>query len=193
MVYFLGVDQMSAERKAANLWLNVGLAILVVLGFTVEARSQALPQMKLSDDLDRPGEGYCIDVVGVGSSARTDLPLVVHNCLPDLAREDRHAVYDAGRIVFPAFDMCVTAFGVVSPLAGAAVILRPCGAEERFLPAGRLQQFERTQRGQLQLARTDLCLSAGLDAARTFGASDRWRTLTMQPCDTTPDALSVWD
>lgn len=138
--------------------------------------------MRLADPLDFPEEGYCIDVPGVGPSARTDLPLVMHNCLPSLPRVDRQAVERDGRILLPAYNACVTAFGVVTPLPGAAVILRPCGVRESFLDAGNLQLFERTKENQLKLAGTELCLAAGPDAARTFSTSDRWRTLTMQLC-----------
>lgn len=184
---------MAMTKKTPGIWANLLLALLLVLGVAAELRAQALPQMKLSDDLDRPGEGYCIDVLGVGPTARTDLPLVVHNCLPALARVDRHAEFGNGRIRFPAFELCVTAFGVVAPLPGAAVILRPCGGNESFLPADGLQRFDRTQSGQLQLAGTTLCLAAGPNAARTFSASDRWRTLTMQPCASVAADLSVWD
>lgn len=184
---------MTVRKKTTGMWASLLLAALLALGLAAEGWAQALPQMKLSDDLDRPGEGYCIDVLGVGPSARIDLPLVVHNCLPQLPRVDRHAVFENGRILFPAFNACVTVFGVVSPLPGAAVILRTCGAQESFLPADRLQMFERNPSDQLQLAGTNLCLTAGPDAARTFSASDRWRTLTVAPCATAPASLSVWD
>lgn len=178
--------------SARIIWTSM-LACVWVLACATTGAAQTLPQIRLSDDLDRPGEGYCIDVLGVGPTARTDLPLVVHNCLPDLNRIDRHAVLDNGRIRLPSFDLCVTAFGVVAPLPGAAVILRPCGVSESFLPADALQRFSRTANGQLQLIETDLCLTAGAQVARTFSATDRWRTLTMQPCASAPPALSVWN
>lgn len=184
-----GVEPMTECRAILRLFS----LLLLALGLAGIGHAQELPQMKLSDDLDRPGEGYCIDVLGVGSTARVDLPLVVHNCLPDLPRVDRYAIFVDGRILFPAFDACVTAFGVVSPLPGVPVILRPCGGRESFLPADSLQRFERSAAGQLRLRDTDLCLTAGQQAARTFSASDRWRTLTMQRCDRAAPALSVWD
>ncbi|MEM8818980.1 MAG: hypothetical protein AAGE90_05565 [Pseudomonadota bacterium] len=153
----------------------------------------ANPQMRLADELDFPGEGYCIDVLGVGATARTDLPLVVHNCIPGRQTEDRVAVYRDGRIEMPAYDACVTAIGVTAPLPGSAVMLRPCGGHESFLPADALQWFDRTSEGRLRLRGSDLCLTAGPDSAATFSASHRWRTLTMTGCATAPLALSVWD
>ncbi|MEL7466889.1 MAG: hypothetical protein AAFN27_00445 [Pseudomonadota bacterium] len=71
------------------------------------------------------------------------------------------------------------------------MILHPCGAEESFLPASRLQVFERMAEGRLRLAGTELCLSAGIDTARTFSATHRWRTLTMEHCAGVPLSLSV--
>ncbi|MEM8792467.1 MAG: hypothetical protein AAGE80_12680 [Pseudomonadota bacterium] len=157
------------------------------------AGAQTPSQMRLADTLDFPGEGYCIDVLGVGQTARADLPLVVHNCLPERGSVDRVAVFRDGRIEMPAFGACVTAFGVVTPLPGVPVILRPCGTDESFLPAGQLQRFARTPEGRLRLEGTALCLSAGPDAAPTFSASHRWRTLTMERCATAPLPLSVWE
>ncbi|MBW4706342.1 RICIN domain-containing protein [Roseobacter sp. YSTF-M11] len=176
-----------------NRWVTLAMAFLIVLGATGVAAAQALPQVKLTNDLDRPGEGYCIDILGVGPTARADLPLVAHNCLPDLPRVDRHAVFTDGRIRFPAFEACVTAFGVVTPLPGAPVILRPCGASESFLPAADLQRFTFNLAGQFQLVGSDLCLTVGAMSARTFSASDRWRTLTMQMCSDGPAELSKWN
>ncbi|MEM7528587.1 MAG: hypothetical protein AAF416_13030 [Pseudomonadota bacterium] len=169
------------------------LAAVVVFTGVVSARGEGVPQLRLADDLGFPDEGYCIDVIGVGQSARADLPLIVHNCLPERGSVDRMAVLRDGRIEMPAFDACVTAFGVRTPLPGAPVILRPCGIDESFLPVTALQRFERTEDGQLRLANTDLCLVAGPDAAPTFSASHRWRTLTLERCAAAPPALSVWE
>ena len=167
------------------------VALLLVLWAAIPASAQTAPQLRLADDLDVPGEGYCVDVLGVNRTARADLPLVAHNCLPDRGSADRVAVYEAGRIRMPAFDACLTAFGVVRPLPGAPVILRPCGADESFLPADALQRFERVE-GRLRLAGSDLCLAVGPDAARTFNPTHRWQTLGMERCDTVPEAFAIW-
>ena len=173
---------------------RIAIATAAVVTLSLEgATAQDTPQMRLSDDLDFPGEGYCIDVPGVGETARADLPLVVHNCLPERRSADRIVFERDGRLVMPAFDRCVTAFGVNTPLPGAPVLLRPCGGQESFLPADRLQRFDRTPDNRLRLRGTALCLTAGDDAAPTFSASHRWRTLTMEICDAVPAARSVWD
>ncbi|MEM9780928.1 MAG: hypothetical protein AAF899_00490 [Pseudomonadota bacterium] len=170
-------------------------AVLVLLSVAAERPSvaQSGPQLRLADDLDFPGEGYCVDVVGVGAGARADLPLVAHNCLPERNVADRIVVQRDDTLVMPSYDACVTAFGVTAPLPGSPLILRPCGGREHFLPAGALQRFERTAEDRLRLAGTALCLAVGPDAAPTYSAVHRWRTLTMERCDTVPAALSVWD
>lgn len=165
-------------------------ALMLALGAGLVA--QTSPQMRLIDDLDFPGEGYCIDVVGVGQTARTDLPLVAHNCRPDRGSVDRVVIEREGRLVFPAYDACVTAFGVRAPLPGAAVILQPCGSGGSFLPAARLQTFDRTPENRLRLRGTSLCLTVGPDAAPTLSPSHRWRVLTMESCETAPVARSAW-
>lgn len=159
---------------------------------SVAAANAQGAQMRLLDDLDYPGEGYCIDVLGVGETARTDLPLVLHNCLPMRNSADRIAEEHDGRIYMSAYDACVTAFGVRGVLPGVPVMLRECGADESFLPADRFQKFERNAQNQLRLVGTDLCLAAGNTSDRTFSASHRWRTLSLRPCATTPLSHSAW-
>lgn len=146
-------------------------------------------QLRLADPLDFPDEGYCVDVIGVGETARDDLPLVAHNCLPARGSVDRIAIVKDGRFYMPAFDACLTAFGVTTALPGSPVILRPCGAQESFLPADQLQRLEWTVDNRLQLAGTSLCLTVGADAHKTYSASHRWRTLTMEICG---GARQIW-
>lgn len=175
---------------------SVASALAAVLAGTLflcaSAVAQGAPQLRLSDDLDRPGESYCLDVLGVGTSARADLPLVVHNCLPERGSEDRIAIERDGKIFMPAFGVCVTAFVVVAPLPGSPVILRECGVEESLLPAASLQSFSRDLQNRLQLRGTDLCLTVGPDVARTFSRNDRWRTLTMETCGGVPIQRQAW-
>lgn len=170
----------------------LALALLLTLGVAGLVAADAVPQLRLADDLDRPGDGYCLDVVGVGASARADLPLVAHNCLTARGSVDRMAVLRGGRIEMPAFGACVTAFGVVAPLPGAPLLLRPCGVRESFLLSGDMQRFDHTEAGQLRLAGSTLCLTVGADAAPTFSSTHRWRVLTMERCAAAPRARSVW-
>ncbi|TQV81832.1 ricin-type beta-trefoil lectin domain protein [Denitrobaculum tricleocarpae] len=174
---------MRLMKSAVSLFLAASLPALA---------DQTSPQMRLLDDLDFPGEGYCIDVPGVGQTARTDLPLVMHNCLPERRSVDRIAEERDGRIYMPAYDACVTALGVWSVLPGVPVMLRPCGTNESFLQADQFQKFERTANNQLRLTDSSLCLTAGPDADRTYSPTHRWRTLTMEDCAEVPLFLSAW-
>ena len=155
----------------------VSLVLASLIPLTASAQ-----QLRLEDPLDFPQEGYCVDVLGVGDTARADLPLVAHNCLPGRESVDRIVTEQDGRLYMPAFDACLTAFGVTTALPGSPVILRPCGARESFLPADQLQRFEWTDENRLRLTSTSLCLTIGGDAHPTFSPSHRWRTLTMETC-----------
>ena len=181
-----GVSAMPTFKRApiGAVWLNTIRAAVGALGISVLASAAAAqtPQLRLDDPLDFPQEGYCVDVLGVGATARADLPLVAHNCLPHRESADRIVTIRQGRLFMPAFDACLTAFGVTTALPGSPIVLRPCGARESFLPADQLQRFEWTGEGRLRLARTNLCLTIGPDAHRTYSPTHRWRTLSMEQC-----------
>ncbi|WP_227271024.1 RICIN domain-containing protein [Roseobacter weihaiensis] len=169
-------------------------AVLGLLFSASPGAAETGPQLRTQSDLGFPEEGYCVDVLGIGDTARADLPLIAHNCLPEAHASDRFVeVLSDGRLYMPAFESCVTAFAVGEGLLpGAPVVLRPCGAEESFLPADRFQRFERTEEGHMRLADTELCLAAGPDAAPTFNPTHRWRTLTMETCATLDPELGLW-
>lgn len=169
-------------------------AIAVFVSLHTLAFAQQNDQLRLTDGLDMPSEGYCIDVVGAGGNIRTDLPLVVHNCLPNAPVPDRNVVFRLdGTIYFPAFKKCATVFGVNGVLPGSPLMLADCGVRQPFLNAQRLQTFVPSDDGQLQLENSTLCLSAGSEAAPTYSPVHRWRTLSMQPCDEISGPLSHWD
>jgi hypothetical protein len=44
--------------------------------------------LRLVDDLDRPQDGYCLDIVGSGQHIRFDLPLIAHNCKTGLYADE---------------------------------------------------------------------------------------------------------
>ncbi len=185
-------DRTMSRLRLGSVLPRLARSVLLALLCAGPAFAQAPPQLRLADDLDFSGEGYCVDVLGVGDTARADLPLVAHNCLPERNSSDRVVVKGGGRLRMPAFDACLTAFGVVIPLPGSPVILRPCGTRESFLPATNLQRFVREENGHLRLEGSNLCLTVGADVARTFLPTHRWRTLTVEDCATAPAARSVW-
>ena len=130
---------------------RIAASVAAFLALCSAGFAQSGPQLRTQSDLGFPNEGYCVDVLGVGNTARADLPLVAHNCLPRRSASDRFVeMRSDGRLFMPAFDSCVTAFAVgAGILPGAPLMLRPCGAQESFLPAARLQLFEQTIQGQL--------------------------------------------
>ncbi|MEM9012468.1 MAG: RICIN domain-containing protein [Pseudomonadota bacterium] len=173
--------------------LRRALAALALLVLGSPAAAQAPSYLMLVDRLDRPEDGYCVDVLGAGRTFRTDLPLNVHNCKPGAAPDGLVTHRTDGTLYMAAFDLCLTAYGVnrVS-LPGAPVLLRPCGANEGFFPTAELQSWTFDDTGQVRLQNSALCLRAGSAATRTFSPTHRWRTLTLDLCEDAPPALSRW-
>jgi hypothetical protein len=169
-------------------------ALLVVWGSWASAQTSGPKHLRLIDRLDRPSDGYCFDVLGVGSNLRTELPLFAHNCKPRLTPDSAVELTAEGRIRFVSLNLCVTAMGVNSKtLPGAPLLLRPCGQSAPFFNAKALQGFTRAQDGRLSLRGTNLCVRVGTISARTYSAADRWRSLYLDICATAPAALSRWE
>ena len=158
------------------------------------ADSQHPGHLRLIDRLDRPSDGYCLDILGVGTNLRVDVPIFAHNCKPALTPDSAVTLTQDGTIRFPAVDLCVTASGVNGrALPGAAIILRPCGGNAAFFESGPLQRFDFHTDGRVQLKGSDLCLAVGDVSATTYSVRDRWRVLSVEDCDSTPPALSRWE
>ena len=163
------------------------------------AAANAAPQrqtpghLRLVDDLDRPQDGYCIDILGSGQHIRFDMPLSAHNCKPGLYQDEAVVFESGGRIRFPAYDACVTAAGInQSVLAGAALMPRRCGERSPFLEADALQRFIHRADGRVELAGSGLCLTVGEQSGPTFDATHRWRALFMQQCEKAALSHSRW-
>ena len=91
------------------------MALLVLLPICVSsAASDSTPatpelfHLRLVDRLDRPEDGYCFDILGVGANLRVDLPLFAHNCKPVLTNDSAVRRLPGGQIEFPAVGGCVT-------------------------------------------------------------------------------------
>ncbi len=150
--------------------------------------------LRLVDRLDRPSDGYCVDVLGVPGSMRPDLPLFVHNCKQGLTSDSAVTFGADGQIRFPALDLCITVAGVNSrALPGAALLLRGCGEASAFFETAQLQRFTHTKDGRLKLAETDLCLVAGATSGPTYSAADRWRAFFVDACSTTDPERARWE
>lgn len=149
--------------------------------------------LRLVDNLDRPEDGYCLDILGSGQYIRFDMPITAHNCKPGLYHDEAVIFETNGRIRFPAYNACATAAGInKSVLTGAAVMPRACGERSPFLEADSLQRFIHRQDGRIELAGSGLCLTVGNESDSTFDETHRWRTLFMAHCDEAKLSHSQW-
>ena len=150
--------------------------------------------MRLQDDLDRPQDGWCLDVVGSGPHIRFDMPLIAHNIKPGLFADEAVEFTENGQIRFPAYPgYCVTVMGLNEfALPGAALMLKKCGEDIPFLNASKFQTFELLDNGMVQLKGTDLCITVGDESERTFDPTHRWRTLYMERREDCDPARSTW-
>lgn len=170
----------------------------LVVCFVLSNQVMALPEVKqylqLKDRLDRPSDGYCLDVVGSGQYIRLDMPLTAHNCKGPQVYADEVVEYRSDQsLYFPAYEGCVTVMGLNDKaLAGNALMLKRCGVEQPFLNAKRFQKFKFNKQGQVQLVGSSLCISAGQDSHTTYSPDHRWRSLIMLPCKEVELARSVW-
>lgn len=150
-------------------------------------------QLRLVNDLDRPQDGYCLDVVGSGQHIRFDLPLIAHNCKPGLYADEAVILEPNGYIRFPAYDKCVTVAGLNSrALSGAALVARDCGENSPFLNAEKLQKFQLRDNGKVELAGSGLCLTVSYESDTTFSPDHRWRPLYVESCTAAEPARSEW-
>lgn len=150
-------------------------------------------ELRLVNRLDRPSEGYCLDIIGAGSAIRFDMPLAAHNCVPGIHPDRIVAIRHDGTIHFPAFDGCATVMGLNDrALPGAALMIKPCGQDTAFLEAQRFQDFEHRGNGRLALSGTDLCIVVGDESHSTYNRTHRWRTLFVDACGSVPIARSAW-
>ncbi len=166
----------------------------VIVTMLLPAANAELVHVRLKDRLDRPGDGYCFDILGTSNSLRVDLPLFAPNC-KDGATADSAVIYNKqGQLVFPAANVCVTAFGVNNTvLPGSSVLLRACDEQTPFFDSPRLQKFDHTDTGQFKLRGFELCLAVGRDSSATYSARDRWRVLSLESCADTDTKYSIWE
>ena len=155
------------------------------------AQESAGEYLRLADRLDRPQDGYCLDIPGAGDWVQLHRPLVAHNCkIPGRHPDELVRWTSQNQIRFPAYDLCATAQGVFRrTLPGAPVVLNQCGAQ----PDQELQIFIHRSDGKITLQNSGLCLQVGNHSDRTWEESHRWRTLSLQPCENAPPELSVWE
>ncbi len=172
----------------------VALPFLLGAGLAVPVSSTTATQLRLVDRLDRPADGYCVDIPGTGQNLRLDLPLFAHDCKSRLTSDSAVVFTPDGFIRFPAVDRCVTVAGVNSvALPGASILLRKCDESMPFFETSALQRFERRDDGRLVLAGSELCLTVGPRSAATYSPLDRWRPLFIDDCATAELSRSRWE
>ncbi|MDA7999999.1 MAG: hypothetical protein MPK06_00710 [Alphaproteobacteria bacterium] len=174
-------------------YLLASLAIIASIAFAAPAAAEDLVQARLIDRLDRPRDGYCFDILGVGTDLVLDVPLFAHNCKLGLTADSALIYTEAGELFFPQPEVCVTAFGVKTVLPGSAVMVEPCGRRSPFYYTSDLQKFDHLENGQLQLRGRDVCIAVGAESDGTYSSSDLWRVLSMEPCAEVPLNLSAWE
>lgn len=154
--------------------------------------------LELEDRLDRPADGYCLDVAGSGDWVDFSMPLNAHNCKVPGFYADGAVTFDSpGEIRFPAYEGCVTAVGLRGrSLPGAALMVKPCSGsvDQAQMPfvAASLQQFVHRSDGRIELVASGLCLAVGIVSASTFSPDHRWRPLFLQNCQDLEPTQSVW-
>ena len=177
----------------ARVFVSVFLSVFLC-SFHAVGREDALGHLRLKDRLDRPSDGYCLDILGVGRSLRLDVPIFAHNCKPRLTPDSTVRLRADGRVDFPAVGLCMTAFGVNGrALPGSPIILRACGDRAPFFESGPLQAFALNDNGRIVLDGTNLCLAVGAKSGVTYSDDDRWRVLSVQLCADTSAKYQTWE
>lgn len=149
--------------------------------------------LKLQNSLDRPQDGYCLDVVGSGKYIRFDLPLTAHNCKPGLYHDEAVEIDASSRIHFVAYGACATVAGLNGrALPGAALVPRECDEKTPFMDARALQRFHFRADGLIELQGSGLCLTVSDESDWTFERTHRWRPLFVARCATVKPELSRW-
>ena len=169
------------------------VCLILVSLYPAGSKADTGIHLRLIDPLDRPADGYCIDIHGTPGYLRTDLPLFAHNCKPVLTIDSEVQFKPPGVIRFVGVDLCLTVAGVNSKaLPGAAIILLKCGENSAFMETPALQTFTLKDSQQLELGSTGLCLTVGIDSATTYSAADSWRPLFVDQCKSADPARSRW-
>lgn len=170
---------------------------LMFIATTLNAKSEGdYYYLKLKDKLDRPVDGYCLDVTGNGRHVRFDIPLNAHNC-----KEESDYVYpdetvqfrEDGTLLFPAYNLCVTVMGLNQhALPYNSLMVKQCEQNTPFLNAQKFQKFKFNENDQIQLVGSNLCITAGDVSKVTYSKKHKWRSLYMQECNVAKKSHSSW-
>jgi len=98
--------------------LRMTIFVATTIAMSNQAIAADLLHIQLKDRLDRPDDGYCLDIPGTGSNLLLNVPLFAHNCKSGPTPDSAVTYTDDGQLVFPAAQVCVTAFGVNNTVYG---------------------------------------------------------------------------
>ena len=183
------------KNKKVSMFQKIIIAIALIGSGQALSQPTSPQYLQLKDRLDRPGDGYCLDVVGSGKHIRLDMPLTAHNCKGPQVYADEVVQFRSDQsLYFPAYDGCVTAMGLNDKaLPGNALMLKACGVAQPFLNARKFQRFEFNAQGQVMLVGSHLCLTAGGESHTTYSLEHKWRSLFLLTCAEAELTHSVWN
>ena len=177
-------------------WTTTMTAMALMLSMTPvvsqEPASEQTYHMKMDDPAGLVESGYCLEILGRPGDEMLDMPLIAHSCKLVLAPDDAIVHNGKGEIVFPAFDLCVTAMGLNVALEYNSLMLKECGLVEPYLNAPPFQAFEINDGNQVQLMGSELCLTIGDLSSTTTRPDHHWRALYLQDCAGAPLERSRW-
>lgn len=88
---------------AVMLWTLASILLFPIMVHAQNWRDEA-GYLYLADRLDRPQDGYCIDVAGSGNWVDFTMPLNAHNCKrPGFYADEAVTFSSPGAIRFPAY------------------------------------------------------------------------------------------
>ena len=127
-------------------------AVMIIIPSSASSAAPAsLVHLRLLDRLDRPEDGYCVDILGTPGNLRVDVPLFAHNCKTSLTDDSAVVLSSDGYIKFPATELCITVAGVNSvALPGTSILLRKCDESISFFNTSNLQRLHFTMTANLQ-------------------------------------------
>ncbi|WP_143300761.1 hypothetical protein [Candidatus Entotheonella palauensis] len=102
------------------------------------AQESAPGHFRLKDRLDRPLDGYCLDIPGVGRDMRLQAPIFAHNCKSGLTSDSAIRLRRDNKLEFVAVSQCITVAGINGKALPGSAILLGCNShiDVRLCPDG---------------------------------------------------------
>ena len=135
--------------------------------------------------------GYCIDIKGYKSKAKTSKGLQAHTCYSYQGKIAIDQSFDALKLIknkffLPAFNVCMEAVS-----AGVAANIRLSQCRDR-----KFQEFELDEKGRIHLiSNLKLCLTVAQGQSKKGGGGSPVhlkRNLTLEHCSETLNHFQIW-